>query len=78
MQPPRVMRLIDVPSGSRARIVDVSGGLGLRGRLLQMGLVPGTPIEVIDTNRGPVIVRVRGVSMAIGRGIAHRIFVEPL
>ena len=43
-----------------------------------MGLTPGTGITVVKSAplRGPVEVFVRGSRLALGRGMAERIFVE--
>lgn len=72
------MPLSFLPAGSRARVVDVRGGYGLRRRLFEMGLTPDTIVEVLANSWGPVLVRVRGAVIAIGRGIARKILVEPL
>lgn len=74
---PGVSRLSMMPPGSRAVVVDIAAGPGLRSRLMQMGLVPGTLVEVVRNGPGPVLVRVRGVVVALGRGIADKIVVRP-
>lgn len=74
----RTTRLVFLPSGSRARVINIDSGYGLRTRLLQMGFTPGAIVEIVDNTRGPVVVRVRGVTIALGRGMASRIIVEPL
>ena len=45
-------------------------------KLSLMGFTPGTIVEVVSVFRGPVLVRVRGTVVAIGRGVARRIIVE--
>ncbi len=72
------VRLVFLPPGARARVVSIDTGCRLRTRLMQMGITPGAILEVVDNTRGPVIVRVRGVTIALGRGMANRILVEPL
>ncbi len=68
-----------LPTGSRARIINVAAPGRWSYRLLQMGFVPGSIVEVIVNNgAGPVVVRVMGVTVSLGRGIARRILVEPL
>ncbi len=48
----------------------------VRCRLLDMGLVPGTRVKVINNqNRGPILVEVRDSKMALGRGLASKILV---
>ncbi len=51
---------------------------GFHKRLMDMGLTPGTRVMVVKSApfRGPVEVRVRGSRLALGRGMAERIFVE--
>jgi len=53
-------------------------GWGLKKRLEDMGLTPGTKITVVKSApfHGPLEVQVRGSRLAIGRGMAERIFVE--
>jgi len=53
-------------------------GWGLKKRLEDMGLTPGTKITVVKSApfRGPLEVYVRGSRLAIGKGMAERIFVE--
>lgn len=53
-------------------------GLGLQRRLLDMGLTPGTRVVVVKSSPfgGPLEVQVRGSRLAIGRGVAERIYVE--
>jgi len=65
-----------VPSGSRVIVRQIIGGAGVHTRLLQMGIVPGEVIEVISNNAGPVVIKVRGTIISIGRGIARKIIVE--
>lgn len=59
--------------GGRAR-----RGWGFRKRLEDMGLTPGTKVTVVKAApfNGPVEVYVRDSRLAIGRGMAERIFVE--
>ncbi len=70
--------LSTLPPGTRARIVSVIGGRGAVRRAMEMGLVPGAIVEVVSNNAGPLIVRVSGTMIALGRGLAHKILVEPL
>ena len=49
-------------------------------RLMDMGLTPGTKVTVVKSApfHGPLEVLVRGSRLALGRGMAERIFVELL
>jgi DtxR family Mn-dependent transcriptional regulator len=61
--------------GERRR---VRRGWGFRKRLEDMGLTPGTKVTVVKSApfNGPLEVYVRGSRLALGRGMANRIFVE--
>ena len=74
----QVIPLAGMPRGSRCVIVGINAGRGLMSRLLQMGLTPGTEVVVVENTQGPVLVNVRGVTIALGRGIAEKIMVKPL
>ena len=51
---------------------------GFEKRLMDMGLTPGTKVTVVRSApfHGPFEVLVRGSRLALGRGMAKRIFVE--
>jgi ferrous iron transport protein A len=70
--------LTELPKGSKVKVVDIVAGKGLRDRLLQMGLTPGTIVEVVENSSGPIILSVRGVTIALGRGMASKVLVEEL
>jgi len=71
--------LEELANGRKAKIVRVAGGRGLIYRLYQMGLTPGTEVEVLSNyGRGPIVIRVMCTEVAIGRGVARKILVEPL
>ena len=79
MGPSRQTTLERMPSGSRGRVVEIIGRGGWIYRLYQMGLTPGVIVDVVmNIGRGPIIIRVMGVEIALGRGIARRIIVEPV
>jgi len=69
-----------LPPGSRAEVVGFAWrGSGVAYRLMQMGFTPGAVVEVVaNYGRGPLVVRVRGVEVAIGRGLASKVLVKPL
>jgi len=54
------------------------GGWGFKKRLMDMGLTPGTRVTVVKSApfHGPLEVSVRGFRLALGRGMAERVFVE--
>ncbi len=62
--------------GQRGRIVTLNVGRGQARRLMEMGLLPGEIVDVLSNSAGPVIVRVREITLALGRNVASRIWVE--
>ena len=70
--------LAEIPAGQRVRITGYRGGRMLRARLLAMGLNLGREVEVIQNNRGLIIVGVNGGRVALGRGISQKILAEPV
>jgi ferrous iron transport protein A len=62
--------------GEEAKLVDIQDGHGIRQRLSVLGLNPGVRITMIQNGSwGPVILGVMDSRIAIGRGMANRIFV---
>ncbi len=57
----------------------IIGGHGINGRLNAMGIVPKEVITVVfQTWGGPLTIAVKGVRIALGRGITHKIEVSEL
>ena len=73
-----VVPLIEMKSGQKGKIVLVRGGCDSCKRLSDLGLTPGTEIEVSRTSSraGPVELILRSSCLALGRGVASKIFVE--
>ena len=69
--------LSSVENGRDVRLVTVRAGRGLAQRLADMGFVPGVELRVASNNfAGPLVVLVKGSRLVLGRGMAHKIFVE--
>jgi ferrous iron transport protein A len=63
--------------GARGRVVDVMGGHGAAGKLSAQGIVAGMVVEKTGELRGgPVLIKVGGAQVALGRGLAKRVVVE--
>ena len=66
-----------VPAGRRAILQHLGGGNELISRLAALGLIPGSPVRVIQNfGAGPLIVAVRGTRLALGREEAHKLLVR--
>lgn len=58
-------------------VVEIQGGWGVRQRLNRMGIHPGDRILVKRSGvmGGPILVQVHGTEVAMGRGMARKVFV---
>jgi ferrous iron transport protein A len=69
-----------VPAGRKVRVKYILGGWNAASRLASMGIVKGAEIEVVKNDLNypwtPLIIRVNGVEIALGRGIASKVMVE--
>ena len=72
------LSLAAVLPGQKVRITGYQGGRMLRARLLALGLNPGREVEVLQNNRGLIIVGVNGGRIALGRGISQKVLAEPI
>jgi Fe2+ transport system protein FeoA len=70
--------LASVPSGQRVCISGYRGGRMLRSRLMALGLSLGQEVDILQNNRGLIIVGVNGGRVALGRGISQKILAAPL
>jgi len=64
--------------GEEGVIAFIRGGRAAVQRLMDMGLTQGTRVKVLASApfNGPLELMVRGANLAIGRGLARRIFVK--
>ena len=75
-----VISLTSLFEGEKGVITNAFGGFGLVRRLAEMGLTPGVEIKLLRKCpfRGPLQIEVRGSVLALGYGVASRVFVKPL
>jgi DtxR family Mn-dependent transcriptional regulator len=68
----------NLKKGQCGKISFIRGGHNVLQRLLDMGLTPGTKICAVKVAPlgGPVELSVRGSKLAIGKGVAAKVFVE--
>lgn len=71
------MTLADARPGDRL-VVGSAMGRGAEMRLWDLGVVPGTVVQVIAAHpfHGPVLVKVGGTKVAVGRGLAGSVLVK--
>ena len=61
------------------RVVRILGGTSLHSRLHSMGIVPNETLKVVlRTGGGPMAIAIKGVKIALGRGISHKIEVSEI
>ncbi len=70
--------LAQVPPGKRVRITGYQGGRMLRARLLALGLNLGKEVDILQNNRGLIIVGLNGGRVALGRGISQKVLTSPV
>ena len=72
------MTLDQLGPGGEARVLDIRAGHGLRRRLNHLGIHPGDIIRLSGRGafRGPLLVQVHGMQVALGRGVARHVLVE--
>lgn len=74
------MSLNDAPRDRVLRVMNISGGHGVRRRLLALGFHKNDTVELDSKSilGGPLLIRnlTSGASVALGRGIAQKIWVE--
>ncbi|HPS56580.1 MAG TPA: FeoA family protein [Spirochaetota bacterium] len=69
--------LNNINAGCYAEILGISGGEGLRDKVLSLGLLPGKTVQVISNRKqGPVIIKVNGTRLIVGRGMSEKIHVS--
>jgi len=74
-----LLALSELSPGQSGKIQFIRGGHSVLQRLLDMGLTPSTKITLLKAApfEGPIEIAVRGSKLAIGRGIATKVFVDP-
>ena len=75
-----MMPLTMVASGETVKLIAIRGGYHVRRRLADLGLTAGTILTVVQADAwGPLIVAFKGdARLALGRGMAHKIVVDPM
>ncbi len=71
-----IIPLAFLGEGMAGIVRSVSGGMGAKRRLYELGLMEGACIRVLKNDIGPILVDVKGSRFALGRGISMKILVE--
>jgi ferrous iron transport protein A len=71
-------RLVELIPGQRGIVIEIDGQPAVVRRLMELGLVPGTPVELIRRAPlgDPYELRVRGTHLSIRRSEADNVHVE--
>lgn len=75
------MQTLDkVKVGAKARVVELSGDETLQQRMFEMGLMPGTEVQVIRYAPlgDPIEIKVMGYSLSLRKSEARNVSVEDL
>ena len=70
--------LSGLENGKTAIIKDLEGGFGFKRKISSLGIRVGKQIRIISTQpfRGPLVIKIDSMRVAIGRGMANKIIVE--
>jgi len=73
-----VITLDKSKENQKVKVISISGGWGVRQRLGCLGIHPGDMITIKRSAimQGPILTIIHGNQVALGRGVASRIFVE--
>ncbi|NIQ04800.1 MAG: ferrous iron transport protein A [Candidatus Korarchaeota archaeon] len=71
------IRLTHLRPGEVARVIRLEGGRGFQRHLRTRGLREGKLISLLTRQpRGPLVVKVDGIQLTLGRGMARKVVVE--
>lgn len=71
--------LLKLHVGEKGKITRIIGGQSACKRLNELGLVPGVQVELVNRiSSGPVMIRVKGSKLALGRGLAQKVEIEKI
>jgi Fe2+ transport system protein FeoA len=74
----KTVSLAQLKAGSRAKVLDISGGGNLKAKLMNMGIYKDKEFSKLSHIglRGPVVIKIGRTILALGHGIAEKIIVE--
>ena len=68
------LNLTKVPEGKRVLVKGVEGGANVKRKLAELGLLPDTRVIVVSNQGGQMILEVKGAKIALGFGIASKVW----
>ncbi len=73
-----VVSLDKLKEGERGKVINLIGGRAFKLRLIQLGIMPGVEVKVSKSAllSCPMMVEVNNARVALGKGVASRIWVE--
>lgn len=71
--------LLHFSPGESVRVIDFAGGVNLRSKIIQYGIHPGDCLRLLRKAPlgGPLLIECNQREIALGRGVADKIIVEP-
>ena len=70
------MPILMAQAGDNVTIAKITGRSDVKQRLGELGFVAGTPVSIVQSHGGDMIVRIRDSKLALTREMAARIMVE--
>ncbi|MGC9778165.1 MAG: ferrous iron transport protein A [Candidatus Heimdallarchaeota archaeon] len=68
--------LLTLQIGRKGIVGKIVGGRTACKRLNELGLIPGVEVEMINKIvSGPVMIKVKGSKLALGRGLASKVYI---
>ena len=71
-----MMPIIMTGTGDDVTVAKVIGAASMKQSLGEMGFVAGTPVKIMQSHNGDMIVKIRDSKLAITREMAAKIMVE--
>ena len=70
------MPILMTRAGDNVTVAKITGRNDVKQRLGELGFVAGTPVSIVQSHGGDMIVRIRDSKLALTREMAARIMVE--
>ncbi|MCF7874047.1 MAG: ferrous iron transport protein A [Candidatus Omnitrophica bacterium] len=73
-----MINLLQLKSNQSGKIISIAGGRGLVARFNNLGIREGAQVKKVTGyfRGGPVVIKIDGTQLALGRGMASKIMVE--